>query len=117
MSYLSFIPENPNGSEHMTLVWCGKVWDKQVSQMEREAQVLGDHCPFDGVVFAHDVFLDNRVALLAIPHKIHFLRTFLAMYDESGRGLDWQPHITAMPGCEPLAIGSVVKFTHGEWRQ
>lgn len=121
MSYFCLVPAEAIDKEHLTLVWCGDAYDNQQEQMKREAKRMDSHCPILGHVYGYATFISGEndgvdVALIALPHRVHLLRYYINEFDASGRGVEWQPHITLVKGREKWPLGTAIMFTKAEWR-
>lgn len=117
MSYMCFVPEDAHTTEHMTMFWHRTKYD--LGLMEKEQEVLTTYCPFDVVVYEHQDFLNIPIAVVAVPHHIHYLWQMLSGYNESEHAREipfWVPHISKPRTGELRPILSRITMVRAEWR-
>lgn len=119
MSYFAFIPVDAQPWEHMTFIYCGKLFDDdeiKTEMLQREAEMLSTHCPFEGVVFKHSIFNGVIVAEVAVPYEIHLLRSHWGMYEDPNTSYKyWRPHISLYGGNSIRPLLSTVIFKQAEY--
>lgn len=112
MSYVTLVPQDAEGDEHLTLVWMGKGRVGEDSASLKVAINIIACEDVHGLVSGHTVFAGLPVALISLPHRLHVLRyQYLRQYDRSG--YEWIPHMTQV---KLRTLGEMITFDKIEWR-